>query len=74
MNKSTHLDLPLRVNPVKGVEKQREELRNVQETEKRRIGRKRCYLDCEETATATPKISQWMFQPAVMDNNCISLL
>lgn len=31
MNKSTHLDLPLRVNPVKGVEKQREELRNVQE-------------------------------------------
>lgn len=72
MNKSTHLDLPLRVNPVKGVEKQREELRNVQETEKRRIGRKRRYLDCEETAT--PKISKWMFQAAVMDNNCISLL
>lgn len=74
MNKSTHLDLPLRVNPVKGVEKQREELKNVQETEKRRMGRKRCYLDCEETATATPKISMWMFQPAVMDNNGISFM
>lgn len=74
MNKSTHLDLPLRVNPVKGVEKQREELKNIQETEKRRMRRKRCYLDCEETATATPKISKWMFQPAVMDNNGISYM
>lgn len=74
MNKSTHLDLPLRVNPVKGVEKQREESKNIQETEKRRMRRKRCYLDCEETATATPKISKWMFQPAVMDNNGISYM
>lgn len=74
MNKSAHLDLPLRVNPVKGVEKQREESKNIQETEKRRMRRKRCYLDCEETATATPKISKWMFQPAVMDNNGISYM